>query len=318
MIQIPVRVAGDEWFNRASVCQQLLQAQNQPIMLDLGAEGPSLYRLGIVDAVLESGVDPSQVTVANWHNSVEIVPFERQIRHLASHFFWHHQLHTIADNFANKTADIFGIFIGRRTVARCKIFYDVWQQYRDKSCMSLMQATTPLPWQHFNGIAVEQFENWINNTESTDFQQWWKHPPVSSIDGVSIGDQYSADQNTNFSLLKFYNRFNIEIVCETYCYGDAFFPTEKTVRPIAAEKPFVLFGPAQFLQRLRQLGFKTYADFWDESYDKLEGLERWQAMQQVLQYIHRQHTAAWVDSVNAVAAYNRQVLQQVVKKHQPS
>lgn len=317
MIQIPVRVAGDEWFNQEEVCRLLADSSGQPIELDLGAEGPSLHRLGVVDTVLKSGVDPQSVTVNNWHNSVESVPFERQVWHRASHFFWHHQLHTATDDFTNQTANVFALFIGRRTISRCKIFYDFWNLYSSNSCTSLMNSSTPLPWQRTQGIGVEKFDDWIVESEKDAFLQWWKNPPVSSIDSVNINDQYAPDQNTNFSLLNFYNQFDIELVCETYCYGDCFFPTEKTVRPIAAGKPFVLFGPVDFLQRLQQMGFRTYRDFWDESYDRLEGIERWAAMQKVLSYIQQQHSADWIKSVNTVAEHNRVIFREIVKKYQP-
>lgn len=317
MIQIPVRVAGDEWFNQDEVWEKLTQAPRQLIELDLHAEGPSLHSLGVVDTVLKSGVDPNLVTIINWHNSVENVPFERQIWHRASHFFWQHQLHTTSGDYNNQTDKIFGLFIGRRTISRCKIFYDVWHSFAAKSCLSLMNCHTPLPWQRTPGINLEKLNDWVSESSKDNFLKWWQHPPAGSIDGASIRDQYNPDQNTNFSLLNFYNQFDIEIACETYCYGNAFFPTEKTVRPIAAGKPFVLFGPVDFLQRLQQMGFRTYSEFWDESYDKLEGHQRWISIQRVLDYIQQQHSANWIKSVNTVAEHNRQHLKEIVKKYQP-
>jgi hypothetical protein len=319
MIQIPVHVAGDQWFNRKSVCEQLKQSRDTTIELDLGAEGPSLARLGIVDAVLEAGIDPAAVTVCNWSNSVENIPFHRTLHHhRASHFFWHHQLHSIADDFANTTDTIFGLFVGRRTFSRCKILYELWNQYRQVSCLSLMDSVTGLPWHTSTQVSVEQFDDWVNDLEKDDFLHWWNTPPVASLDNVNINDQYSSQHDTNRSLLKFYNQFSVEIVCETYCYGDCFFPTEKTIRPIAAGKPLVVFGPVDFLKRLRLLGFETYNKFWDESYDELEGVARWAAMQQVLSYIQQQHSSDWINSVNTVAEHNRQVLKSVVTKYQPT
>jgi hypothetical protein len=318
MIQIPVHVAGDQWFNRDSVLEQLKQSQGTHIELDLGAEGPSLGRLGIVDAVLSTGIGPAVVTVCNWPNSVENIPFHRKLHHRVSHFFWHHQLHNITDNFANTTDTIFGLFVGRRTFSRCKILYNVWNQYRHVACLSLMSSIAGLPWHNSTGVSVEQFGDWVNNFEKDDFLHWWNTPPVASLDNVNINDQYSSQHDTNRSLLKYYNQFSIEIVCETYCYGDCFFPTEKTIRPIAAGKPFVVFGPVDFLKRLRLLGFETYNKFWDESYDNLEGVERWTAMQRVLSYIQQQHSRDWIDSVNTIAENNRQVLKSVVTQYQPS
>lgn len=315
MLRIPISVAGDQWFNQAQVQDLLATAGDQNIELDVGAEGPSLQRLGIVDTVLAAGVDPARVFVTNWPNSVETIPFRRAVLHRVSHFFWHHRLHTVEDQFDNLTNNIFGLFVGRRTFSRCRIFYDMYQQYSAQTCMSLMNYRSSLPWQIVGSVNVENADVWAAEPE---FRQWWQSPPVGSLDSAEIGDQYNSSCNTNFSLLKFYNQFDVELVCETYCYGDAFFPTEKTVRPIAAGKPFLTFGPPRFLERIKNLGFQTYSDFWDESYDQLEGVARWQAMQTAIADIARQYNRQWMQSLNTVAEYNRQHLKSIVQQYQPT
>jgi hypothetical protein len=100
-----------------------------------------------------------------------------------------------------------------------------------------------------------------------------------------VGDQYRGQVDTNLSLLKFYNQFQIEIVAETMCAGTTFFPTEKTFRPITGRRPILVFGPIHFLNNLRGLGFRTYSECWDESYDQYQGHERWQRIQQVINSI---------------------------------
>jgi hypothetical protein len=44
--------------------------------------------------------------------------------------------------------------------------------------------------------------------------------------------------------------------------------TEKTFKAIALEMPFVLVAPAGSLSYLREYGFRTFADVFDESYDE--------------------------------------------------
>jgi hypothetical protein len=46
--------------------------------------------------------------------------------------------------------------------------------------------------------------------------------------------------------------------------------TEKTNKPIASSKPFIVFATPHFLEDLRSLGYKTYAPFINESYDTEE------------------------------------------------
>jgi hypothetical protein len=69
------------------------------------------------------------------------------------------------------------------------------------------------------------------------------------------------------------------------CAGITFFPTEKIFRPITGRRPFVVFGPIHFLNNLRGLGFRTYGECWDESYDQYQGQERWHRMQHVIDNI---------------------------------
>jgi hypothetical protein len=76
----------------------------------------------------------------------------------------------------------------------------------------------------------------------------------------------------DYDIGKIYDNVFAEIVCETYCRGITFFPTEKTWRPIACRTPFMVQGPVNFLRNLKKLGFKTFDRWWDESYDEDGGL----------------------------------------------
>jgi hypothetical protein len=40
------------------------------------------------------------------------------------------------------------------------------------------------------------------------------------------------------------------------------------------KKPFIIFGSRNYLDYLHQLGFRTFSDFWDETYDGYEGPDR--------------------------------------------
>ena len=41
------------------------------------------------------------------------------------------------------------------------------------------------------------------------------------------------------------------------------------------KKPFIIFGPRDYLAYLRQMGFRTFADFWDENYDGFSDRDRY-------------------------------------------
>lgn len=75
---------------------------------------------------------------------------------------------------------------------------------------------------------------------------------------------YSADYSASD-----YTQCRIDVVLETLFDDDRIHLTEKSLRPIACSKPFIIVGPAGSLKYLREYGFKTFSDFIDESYDNI-------------------------------------------------
>lgn len=59
----------------------------------------------------------------------------------------------------------------------------------------------------------------------------------------------------------------IYVPTETVYFGRRTHLTEKTFKAIALGMPFVLVAAAGSLEYLREYGFQTFADLWDESYD---------------------------------------------------
>jgi hypothetical protein len=143
---------------------------------------------------------------------------------------------------------------------------------------------------------------------------WFDSNPISSIDSKSVRDQFvnpMAWVDTNTSLLQHYNRFAVEIVCETYTLGNTFFPTEKTIRPIMAAKPMIVYGPQYYLARLRDMGFRTYNEIWDESYDLYQGPERWKLMRESMNTLFecgRNYQHLVLTRAHEIAMHNRQHL----------
>jgi hypothetical protein len=60
----------------------------------------------------------------------------------------------------------------------------------------------------------------------------------------------------------------VYVPTETVYFGRRAHLTEKTFKAIALEMPFVLVAPAGSLRYLREYGFRTFADVFDESYDE--------------------------------------------------
>jgi hypothetical protein len=67
--------------------------------------------------------------------------------------------------------------------------------------------------------------------------------------------------------LDFYQHAALDIVTETVFDYPYPFISEKTFRPIACKRMFIIVGPCGVLSTLRSRGFQTFNDFFDESYD---------------------------------------------------
>jgi len=93
--------------------------------------------------------------------------------------------------------------------------------------------------------------------------------PTNTHDANASADYYGPDYATS----------GIEIVLETLFDDTRWHLTEKTLRPIACGRPFLLMAAPGSLQYLRQYGFKTFAGLLDESYDTIQNSrERLQAV----------------------------------------
>jgi hypothetical protein len=76
------------------------------------------------------------------------------------------------------------------------------------------------------------------------------------------------------------------LVTETCFFQTKTHLTEKIFKPIVLRMPFVLAGCAYNLEYLRSYGFRTFGEYWDESYDTIEDpVERIKAITQVIKTI---------------------------------
>jgi hypothetical protein len=292
MKTISVRVSGDNWLNQSQVQNQLTTVQpNEWVCFDTGAEGISLKHSGIlefIDQWVNISGHPRDRIVINSPNNYEKTNYTNICTATANHFFPMSGHYQTTVPLIDSTTTKFGFFVGRHTDMRNQIINDIVEHYCDHFVLSIMKSRyNQNPW---TGSAGK----------------------IMSIDDKFVSDQYTKETDTNLSLLTYYNRFQIELVAETMCAGETFFPTEKTIRPLLGGRP--ILGPVNFLENLRCLGFQTYSSCWDESYDRLAGDERWQAIQTTIDTII---TGYDIGSAQAIASYNQQHLKQWHRRTTP-
>lgn len=60
----------------------------------------------------------------------------------------------------------------------------------------------------------------------------------------------------------------VQVVTESVFGAPFGYSSEKTLLPLRGLRPFIMVAPPHTLEYLHTIGYKTFNDFWDESYDK--------------------------------------------------
>lgn len=104
-------------------------------------------------------------------------------------------------------------------------------------------------------LTIEDLHNLVN-----------KLPLV--IDGETDIGEMCADKTGNARI--FYQNSLISIVTETNWEIPHLTSTEKSFKPFRDKHPFIIVGVNGALKSMRSLGFMTFSEFWDESYDDIK------------------------------------------------
>lgn len=106
---------------------------------------------------------------------------------------------------------------------------------------------------------------------------------------IKLGDiKENVIANSSYDIAReYFTETFCHVVTETLFYDKTLHLTEKSFRPIVNERPFILVGPPRSLECLRSYGFKTFNDFWDESYDNIQDPDkRLDAIMQLITHIN--------------------------------
>lgn len=161
----------------------------------------------------------------------------------------------------------------------------------------------------------KDFDNAVCERNTRNNRQMFKDLVGSYGKGL-----YELDHNwyDRFPSINLYSDTNFEIVGETFgeLGNDAFFPTEKIVKPITMKHPFVVAGSKGYLKNLRTLGFKTFADHIDESYDLIhDWQDRMKAVVEVVRSIIRKGSLEFYNETKPIREHNYNVLCDIQGRH---
>jgi len=116
----------------------------------------------------------------------------------------------------------------------------------------------------------------------------------------------SLSQVIPFSI---YNQTAYTVVAETNYDNQYSFYTEKIVKPILAERLFVVFSGQHYLHNLRSLGFRTFDGIIDETYDTIEDYDlRFKLACEQIKYLCSQSQETILEQIRPITEHNKSVM----------
>jgi hypothetical protein len=87
------------------------------------------------------------------------------------------------------------------------------------------------------------------------------------------------------------------------------FLSEKVFKPIACQHPFVILGNKGSLKELKKLGYKTFHDLIDESYDNMNSDDRFHAIKDIINTLKlNRDKLEWFGWLRPTLEHNSKVL----------
>jgi len=127
------------------------------------------------------------------------------------------------------------------------------------------------------------------------------------ISPIVINTRDYNRENMSYEIVTddFMNSF-CHVVTERLFDEDRIHLTEKIFRPIVCCRPFILASSPHALEYLRSYGFKTFHDFWDESYDHItDHVERLDAITGLIQELSSVDATAMLREMKSILLFNR-------------
>jgi len=129
-------------------------------------------------------------------------------------------------------------------------------QHYKSIIMGLAKCNSGAPW----GIDLE-FDG------ATPVEECWGHVYPQTCKQVSSTSNPVYTNHIETPLWEYYNESFVDIVNESRYAQPTSNVSEKVFQSIQFWTPFVLVAPPHSLKYMREMGFKTFDQWWDESYD---------------------------------------------------
>ena len=216
---------------------------------------------------------------------------------IASDFYKHntHVLDTIISNHPKNK--IFDILLGQPKSQRTTIHNYINQHSHNEQVIMTYMTD-------YNKTIQQQNQSgWINE-DGIEF-------PIEESKWTVTAIKYYGVSMTLSSVvpISIYNQTAYSIVAETNYENHYSFFTEKIVKPILAERLFLVFSGQHYLRNLRRLGFKTFDGIIDESYDNVEDTNlRFQLIFKQMEYLFATPQEEVLQQIHNIVQHNKRVM----------
>jgi hypothetical protein len=166
------------------------------------------------------------------------------------------------DNF--KLEKHFLCFNNLSKLHRLWMFYELMNnaKLKDKSILSLNKNTTNKTF--YDIVSIANNKELMEYYKTYDSTTGYSYDTTNWVKDVQTGDSINIEAH-----LKTF----VNVITETLTSPDIIFITEKTYKSIYTCQPFIIVGNFGTIKKLKELGFKTFDNWWDESYDDEPDLE---------------------------------------------
>jgi hypothetical protein len=209
---------------------------------------------------------------------------------------------------------LFEALLGQATPSRCKLSEWIQQSdFIDKTLLSVSGSQGP---EHFYRTSMlDQLDHaqmaLVSKPELNDNSANWFYQDLNN-------NFFGTKMPVNIYIPKaIYENSWYSIVAETNPTFGAFF-TEKTAKAIYGQRVFILFGGYRSLFRLRELGYRTFENLIDESYDEIpDHNKRWQCAWQTVESLAKMDPQLLYSQAQEILVHNYQLIRNIGHRHRP-
>lgn len=135
----------------------------------------------------------------------------------------------------------------------------------DRSYISCPNYSVDMPGVGFKNTFSHQYMMMFPGITDDTINNFTNRLPLILDNETDVSQMCNDTGNTN---RHYYQNSLVSLITETNFDAKEVTLTEKSFKPLKEKHPFIIAGVNGALKSLRELGFETFSEFWDESYDE--------------------------------------------------